>query len=111
MVHKIHKAKKQDHLGNHRAIRNSYGETCNNTVDHRISGVPLSAVEQHNTIRENSAKRLIEKFENHKHEESFIQDLSQTQKINKFGKESQDCIADLNNSKIFELCENSSKQQ
>ena len=24
----------------------SYGEICNNTVDHRISGVPLSAVEQ-----------------------------------------------------------------
>ena len=57
------------------------------------------------------SKRLIEKFENHKHEESFIQDLSQTQKINKFSKESKDLIADLNNTEIFELCENSSKQQ
>ena len=80
----------------------SYGETCNNTVEHIISGVPLAAVEPQNTIRENKVKRLIEKFENHKHKESFIQDLSQTQKINKF---------DLNNTEIFQLCENASKQQ
>ena len=89
----------------------NYGEICSNTVDHRISGVPLSAVEPQNTIRENKVKRLIEKLENHKHKESFIQDLSQKQKINKFSKESQDLIADLNNTEIFELCENSSKQQ
>ena len=43
----------------------SYGEICDNTVEHRISGVPLSAAEQQNTIREKKAKRLIEKFENH----------------------------------------------
>ena len=89
----------------------SYGETCSHTVDHRISGVPLSAVEPQNTIRENRVKRLIKKFENHKHKESFIQDLSQTQKINKLSKESQDVIADVNNTEIFELCENSSTQQ
>ena len=58
-------------------------------------GVPLSAVEAQNTMRENIVKRLIEMFENHKHKESFIQDLSQTQRINKFSKESQDLIADL----------------
>ena len=69
---------------------NSYGETCNNTVDHIISGVPLSAVEQWDTTRENKVKRLIEKFENHKHKESFLQDLIQTQNINKFSRESQD---------------------
>ena len=44
----------------------SYGEICNNTVDHRIPGVPLSAVEQQNTKRENKVEKLIEKFENHK---------------------------------------------
>ena len=49
--------------------------------------------------------------ENHTHEESFIQDLSLPQKINKFSKESQDVIADLNNTEIFELCEHSSEQQ
>ena len=31
--------------------------------------------------------------------------------INKFSKESKDLIADVNNTEIFELCENSSKQQ
>ena len=111
MVNKIYTTKTQDHLGNHQAIRKSHGRTCNNTVDYKISGVPLTAVEQQNTTRENKVKRLIEKFENHKHEESFIQDLSQTQKINKFSKESQDLIAHLNNTEIFKLCENSSKQQ
>ena len=75
----------------------SYGASCNNTVDHRIPGVLLSAVEQQHTTRENKVKRLIEKFENHKHKESFIQDLRQTEKINKFSKESQDLIADMNN--------------
>ena len=89
----------------------SYGEICNNTVDYRISGVPLSAVEQQDTTRENKVKKLIEKFENHQHKESFLQDLSQTQKINKFSEKSQDLIADLNNTEIFELCEISSKQQ
>ena len=89
----------------------SYGEICNNTVDHTISGVPLSAVEQQDTTRGNRVEKLIEKFENHKHKESFLHYLSQTQKINKFSRESQDLIADLNNTEIFELCEHSSKQQ
>ena len=97
MVNKIHKAKTQDHLGSHQTIR----RTCSNTVDCRISGVLLSTVEQEDTTRENKVKRLIEKFENHKHEESFIQDLSQTQKMNKFSREPQDLIADLNNTEIF----------
>ena len=89
----------------------SYGKTCNSTVYYRIFGVPLSAVEQQDTTCENKVKKLIEKFENHKHKKSFLQDLSQTQRINKFSKESQDLTADLNNTEIFEFCEHSSKQQ
>ena len=85
----------------------NYGEICN-TVDHRIPGLPLSAVEQQNTTRENKVKRLSE---NHKHKESFIQHFRQMQKINKFRKESQDLIADMNSTEIFELCENFSNQQ
>ena len=72
-------------------------------MDYRISGVPLSAVEQQDTTRENKVKKLIEKFENHQHKESSFQDLSPTQKINKFSKESQELIADMNNTEIFEL--------
>ena len=45
----------------------SYGEICSNTVDHIMSGEPLSAVEPQITKRENKVKRLIEKFENHNH--------------------------------------------
>ena len=89
----------------------SYGETCSNILDHRISGVPLSAVEQQNTTRQNKVKKLIEKFD-HQYKESFFQDLkNQTQKINKFRKESQVLLADMNNTEIFEFCETSSKQQ
>ena len=89
----------------------SYREICNNAVDYRIPGIPLSTVEQQDTTRDNKAKKLIEKFENHQHMESFLQDLSQTQKINKFSGQSKELIADMNNTEIFELCEISSKQQ
>ena len=89
----------------------SYWETCSNTLDYRISELPLSAVEQQDTTRENKVKKLIETFENHPNKESFLQDLSQTQKINKFSKESKDLFADMKNTEIFELCDNSSKQQ
>ena len=78
------------------AIRKVTGETCRKTMDYRIAGLPLSAVEQQNK---------------HQHKESFLQDLSQTQKINSFSKESQDLIADMSNTEIFELCHTSSKQQ
>ena len=43
----------------------SYGEICNNTVDYRISGEPLSAVEQQDTTRENKVKKFIENIKNH----------------------------------------------
>ena len=87
------------------------GETCNSSVDRRIAREPLSAVEPQNTSRENEVKRLIEMFENHENNISLVQDLTQTEKIDKFSKESQDLIADMNNTKIFELFENSPKQQ
>ena len=88
----------------------SYGETWNNASDYIILGIPISIVEQQDTTRENKVKKLIEKFESQQHKESFLQDLSQTQKINEFSKESQDLIADMNNTEIFEFCENSSNK-
>ena len=88
----------------------SYGETWKSVVDYRIPAIPLSTVEQQDATRENKVKKLIEMFEKHQHKEHFLKDLSQTQ-INKFSKESQELIADMNNTEIFELCENSSKQQ
>ena len=80
-------------------------------MDYRIPGVPLSAVEQQDTHRKDKVKKLIEKFENHPNKESFLQDFKQMKEINKFSDKSQDLIADMNNTEIFELCETSSKQQ
>ena len=87
----------------------SYREICNNTVDLGISSTSFCS-RAPEEIRENKDKKLIKKFENQQHKESFLQDLSQTEKINKFSKESQELIAD-NNTEIFDLCENYSKQQ
>ena len=85
--------------------------TGSNTVDYRILGVPLSAIEQQDTHRKDKVNFLIEKFEIHPNKESFLQDFNQTKEINEFSKKSHDLIADMNNTEIFELCETSSKQQ
>ena len=111
MVNKIYKNEEARSSWEPSNDSKSYGETCNNTLHYRISGVPVSAVKQQDTTRENKVKKLLEKFENHQQKESFLQDSSQTQKINKFSKESQDSIADSNNTEIFEVCDNASKQQ
>ena len=79
-------------------------------ITYRIPGVPLSAVEQQDTHRKDKVKKLIEKFENHPNKESFLQDFNQTNDIDEFSKKSQDPIADMNDTEIFELCETSSKQ-
>ena len=80
-------------------------------MDYRNPGVLLSAVEQQDTHRKDKVTQLIEKFDNVPNKESFFQDFKPTKEINKFSKESQDLIADMNNTEIFELCETSSKQQ
>ena len=84
------------------SVSKSIWETGSNTMDCRIPGVPLSAVEQQDTHRKDSQK-LVEKFENHLNKESFLLDFKQTKEINEFSKESQDLIADMNNTEIFEL--------
>ena len=78
-----------------------------NTVDYRILGVPLSAVEPQDTHRKVKVTKLIKKLENHPNKESFLQDFEQTKEINEFSKKSEDLIADMNNTEIFELCETS----
>ena len=80
-------------------------------MDYRIPDVPLSVVEQQDIHRKDKVKKLFEKFENQPNRESFLQDFKQTKEINEFSKKSQDLIADMNNTEIFELCETSSKQQ
>ena len=84
MVDKICTAKKQDHLGTHKAI-------------HRLTGKPVAT----SWITEffDKVKKLIEKFEKHQRKEYFFKDLSQSQKINKFSKESKDLLADIKTQK------------
>ena len=89
----------------------SYGETCSNVVDYRISWVPLSAVEQQKYNTWEQGQEVDREVSEPPTQGILFKDLSQTQKINKFSKESQDFLADMTNTEVFELCENSSKQQ
>ena len=61
--------------------------------------------------RQNNVTKLIEMFEKHHHKEQFLKDMSQRQEINKFSEESQQLLVDMNNTEIFELCENSAKHR
>ena len=45
------------------------------------------------------------------YKEQFLQDMSQTQKINRFSEASQRLLKDMNLTEIFELCENTEKLQ
>ena len=64
-----------------------------------------SAVEQQDTNRRDTVKKLIQQFESHPNKESFLQDLNKTEELNKFTEKLQKLIADMNNNEIFELCE------
>ena len=92
------------------ASQSSRENWCNN-VHYRIPGIPHSAVEQQNTNRRDTVKKLIQQFESHPNKESFLQDLNKTEEINEFSEKSQKLIAEMNNTEIFELCETSSKKQ
>ena len=81
----------------------SYGETRSNTADYRIPGISISTK---GARRQNNVTELIEQ-----HKEQFLKDKSQKQEINRFSEESQKVLVDMNQTEIFELCENSAKLQ
>ena len=89
----------------------SYGETRSNTADYRIAGTSISTVKLQDARRQNNVTKLIEMFGKHQHKEQFLKDMSQKQEINKFSEESQQLLADMNQTEIFGLCENSAKHQ
>ena len=103
--HKIYQVKKQDHLGKHKNEVRSFRETRCNIVDYWIPGISLNGSRAGRT--KTTVAKLIEKFESHKYKEQFLQDVSQTQKINRFSEASQRLLKDMNQTEIFELCENS----
>ena len=74
----------------------SYGETRSNTADYRIPGTSISTVERLDAQRQNNVTKLIEMFEKHQHKEHFLLDMSQKKEINRFSKESQKLLVDMN---------------
>ena len=78
-------------------------------MDYRIPGISLSTVQEQDEQRQHTVAKLIEKFESHKYKEQFLQDMSQTQKINRFSEASQKLLTDMSQTDIFQLCENTEK--
>ena len=62
----------------------SYGETRCGNIYYIIPGISLSVVQQQDTNRTETDKKLIQEFESHPNKKSFLQDLNKTDKINKF---------------------------
>ena len=91
--------------------RYQYRETCRGSVDYRIPGIPHSTVQQVDTNRKETVKKLIQQFESHPNTELLLQDFKKTEEINPFSEESKDLITDMGNTEIFELYETSSKKQ
>ena len=50
-------------------------------------------------------------FQSHQHKEQFLKVMSQTQKINRFSVASRKLLQDMDQTEIFELCENSTNLQ
>ena len=88
-----------------------HGETRSNTADYRIRGISISTVILQDAQRHNNVTKLIDMVEKHRHKEQFLQDMSQKQEINRLSEESQKLLEDMNQTEIFELCENSAKLQ
>ena len=95
----------------HPSASGSHGETRSGNVDNRIPGIPHSTVQQQDTNRRETVKKLTQQFENHPNKESFLQDLDQTEEINMLSEKSKKLITDMGNTEIFQLCETSSKKQ
>ena len=89
----------------------SFQETGCNIVDYRIPGISLSTVQEQDERNDKTVAKLIEKFESHKYKEQFLQDMSETHKINRFSEASQRLLRDMNGTEIFKLCENTKKLQ
>ena len=59
-----------------------YEETRRGNVDHRIQGVPRSAVQKEDSNRKEIVKRLIQQCENHPNRDSLIEDVNKTEEFN-----------------------------
>ena len=106
VIHKIYLYKKQNHLGNRNKMRRATGKPEATQLTAEYLYIDLNGDRQQNKVT-----KLIGMFGKHPHNEQFLKDMSLKQKINKYSEESQQFLADMNQTEIFELCENSAKHQ
>ena len=66
-------------------------ETCSR-VDFRIPGIPHSTVQQVETNRKETVRRLMEQFENLPNRNMLLKDFEKSEEINHFNQESKDLI-------------------
>ena len=79
----------------------SFRETGCNIVDYRIPGISLSTVQEQDEQKRQAVAKLIEKFESHQYKNQNLQDMSQTQKINKLSEASQKLLENMNQTRSF----------
>ena len=72
----------------HQSVSGIYGESRSGNVDCRIPDIPHSTVQQQDTNRRETVKKLIQQFENHPNKEFFLQDLNKNEEINTFSEKS-----------------------
>ena len=90
----------------HQSVSGSYGKPALATLNHRIPGISHhSTVQQQDTNRRETIKKLIQQFENHSNKEFFLQDLNKTEEIYTFNEKSKKLVTDMDNTEIFDLCE------
>ena len=110
MDSKINKNMTQEHLVTTQAHRRVPGKPGATMLTAEYPAYPHSSVEQQDTNRRDTVKKLIQQFESHPNKQSFLQDLNKTGEIFKLSEKSEKLIADMNNTEIFELCETSSEK-
>ena len=83
----------------------TYRETCRGEIDLRIHGLPHSAVQEHDHIREEAVQKLIHQFENHPNKEALQADLKQNHRFKPFSEQSKEVIYSMGNMEYCETCE------
>ena len=68
----------------HQSASSSCGETRGSNIDYIIPARFHSTVQQQDTNRCQTVKKMNQQFENHPNKESFLQDLNKTEEINAF---------------------------
>ena len=77
-------------------------------IDFNIPGVPISTVKRSHGV---NVQNLIQKIENHPHQQALQSDLQQHRQFNPFSKESQDVIKAAGNTELCELLDVEPKAQ